>query len=76
MNTDLHKYSHNPMMPIYRKFNDDIFVGCLVIMKNDLTSFIKEYNVPPLRPPCTASIMSSPCKNTFFLHNLGRSFHI
>ena len=35
-----------------RKFNDDIFARCLVIMKNVAISYIKEYRWPTLRPPC------------------------
>ena len=34
-----------------RKFNDDIFARCLVIMKN-VISYIKEYRGPILWPPC------------------------
>ena len=49
--TDLYKYSHNPMIPMYGKFNDDICVRFLVIMKDVLISFIKEYRAPTLRPP-------------------------
>ena len=30
-----------------RKFNDDIFARCLVIMKNVVISYIKEYRGPP-----------------------------
>ena len=37
---------------MHRKFNDDIFARCLVIMKNVVISFIKEYKRPTLRPPC------------------------
>ena len=51
MNTDLYKYSHNPVIPMYGKFNDDICVRFLVIMKYVLISFIKEYSAPTLRPP-------------------------
>ena len=36
---------------MHRKFNDDIFARCLVIMKN-VISYIKEYKGPTLRPPC------------------------
>ena len=35
-----------------RKVNDDIFARCLVIMKNIVFSYIKEYRGPTLRPPC------------------------
>ena len=38
MNMDLYEYSHIPMKPKYRKFNDDIFVCFLVIMKNVASS--------------------------------------
>ena len=44
--------SHNLMIHMHRKFNDDIFARCLVIMKNVIISFIKEYRGPILRPPC------------------------
>ena len=37
---------------MHKKFNDDIFARCLVIMKNVIISFIKEYRGPILRPPC------------------------
>ena len=42
------------MIPMHRKFNDDIFARFLVIMKNVVISFIKEYRGPTLRPPCDA----------------------
>ena len=37
---------------MHRKFIDDIFARCLVIMKNVVISYIKEYSGPTLRPPC------------------------
>ena len=37
---------------MHRKFNDDVFARCLVIMKNVSISYIKEYRGPNLRPPC------------------------
>ena len=37
---------------MHRKFSDDIFALCLVIMKNVFISYIKEYRGPTLRPPC------------------------
>ena len=37
---------------MHRKFNDDIFARCLVIMKNVVISYIKEYRGPTLRQPC------------------------
>ena len=40
------------MIHMHRKFNDDIFARCLVIMKNVVISYIKEYRGPTLRPPC------------------------
>ena len=52
MNIYLYNGSHNLMIHIHRKFDDDILDRCLVIMKNDVISFIKEYRGPTLRPPC------------------------
>ena len=52
MNMYLHKCSHNPTKPMHMKFCDDIFACFLVIMKNVVISFIKEYRGPTLRPPC------------------------
>ena len=40
------------MLHMHRKFNDDILARCLVMMKNVIISFIKEYGGPTLRPPC------------------------
>ena len=37
---------------MFRKFNYDIFARCLVIMKNVVISYIKEYRGPTLWPPC------------------------
>ena len=54
MNTYLYNCSHKLMIHMHRKFNDDIFASFLVIMKNVVISFIKEYRGPTLRPPCDA----------------------
>ena len=54
MNIYLYNCSHKLMIPMHRKFNDDIFARFLVIMKNVVISFIKEYRGPTLRPPCDA----------------------
>ena len=51
MNMYSYNCSHNLMIHMHRKFNDDIFARCLVIMKNVIISFIKEYRGPTLRPP-------------------------
>ena len=51
-NMHLYKWSHNLMIYMHRKFNYDIFARFLVIMKNVVISFIKEYRGPTLRPPC------------------------
>ena len=51
MNMHLHKCSHNLMIPMHRKFSDEIFARFLVIMKNVVISFIKEKRGPTLRPP-------------------------
>ena len=37
---------------MHSKFNDDIFARCLVIIKNVVISYIKEYRGPTLRPSC------------------------
>ena len=67
--------SHNFIMSMHRKFNDDIFACFLVIMKNAVISFIKEYREPTLRRPCDVIDDVIVMKN-IFLHNLGRYFHI
>ena len=46
---------------MHKKFCDDIFACFLVIMKNVVISFIKEYRGPTFRPPC--DIID---ENTFF----------
>ena len=53
MNTDLYKYSHNPMIHVHSKSNDDIFIRYLVIMKK-YSRFINKgiYRGLSLRPPC------------------------
>ena len=38
------------MISMHRKFNDDICARFLVIMKNVVISFIKEYRGPTLMP--------------------------
>ena len=60
---------------MHRKFNDDIFASCLVIIKNVIISFIKEYRGPTLRPPCDV-IDDVIILKILFWHNLGRSYHI
>ena len=56
MNIYLYNCSHKLMIPMYRKFNDDIFARFLVFMKKVVISFLKEYRErePTLRPPCDA----------------------
>ena len=51
MNMYLYKCNHNLMVPMQRKFNEDIFARFLVIMKNVVISFMKEYRGPSLMPP-------------------------
>ena len=60
---------------MHRKFNDEIFARFLVIMKNFVISFIKEYRGHNLRPPCDV-IDDVIIMKILFLYNLGRSFHI
>ena len=52
MNTYYCNCSHNLMIPMHRKFDDDIFTRFLVFRKNVVLSFIKEYRGPALKPPC------------------------
>ena len=66
MNMHLYEYSLNLMIPMHRKFNDDIFAWALVIMKNAVISFIKEYRGPTLRPPCDVIDDVIIMKSTFF----------
>ena len=67
MNTDLYKFGHNPMihMDNKSKFNDDIFVRLLVIMKNVLISLAKEHRGPICRPPCDVIDDVITMENTF-----------
>ena len=64
MNTDIYKYSHNPMIPMSRKYIWYLFL-LLVIMINVLISFIKEYRGPILRPPCDVIDDVITMKKTF-----------
>ena len=75
MNIHLYYCSHNLVIHMHRKFNDAIFARFLVIMKNVVISYIKEYRGPTLRPPCDV-IDHVIIMKILFLHNLGRSFHI
>ena len=67
------------MILTHRKFNDDIFARFLVIIKNVVISFIKEYWGQTLRLACDV-IDDVIIMNKTFLgiiwHNLERSFHI
>ena len=45
------KCSYNLMIPMLRKFSDDISARFSGIMKNVTISFIKEYRRPHLKPP-------------------------
>ena len=76
MNMYLHKCSHNLTIPMHRKFCDDIFACFLVIMKNVVISFIKEYIEGRLWGHPVTSLMTSSSWKYFFWQNLGRSFHI
>ena len=61
---------------VIRKFNDDIFARCLVIMKKMLLFHLYRNIEGRLwGHPVTSSMTSSSWKY-FFLHNLGRSYHI
>ena len=73
----MYSYSccHNLMIHMHRKFNDDILARCLVIMKNVIISFIKEYRGPTLKLPCDV-IDDVIIMKILFWHILRRSFHI
>ena len=75
MNVHLYNCSHNVMIHMHKKFDDDIFARCLVIMNNVVILFIKEYRGTTLRPPCDV-IYGVIIMKILFWHNLGRSFHI
>ena len=75
MNIYSYNCCHNHMIPMHTKFNDEIFARFLVIMKNVVISFIKEYRRSTLRPPCDV-IDDVIIMKILFWHNLGRSFHI
>ena len=68
MNIYLYNCSHNLMIHMHRKFNDEIFAR-LVIMKNVVISFIKEYRGLTLRPPCDV-IDDVIITKILFMHNL------
>ena len=61
---------------MHMMFNDDIFARCLVIMKNVVISYIKEYRGPTLRPPCDVIDDVIIMKIPFFWHNMERFFYI
>ena len=75
VNIYLYNCSYNLMIHMHRKFNDDIFARCLVIMRNVVISYITEYRGPTLRPPCDV-IDDVIIMKILFWHNLGRYFHI
>ena len=75
MNMYLYKCSHNVMILTHMKFNGDIFARFLVIMKNVVISFIKEYRGLTLRLPCDV-IDDVIIMKKLFGHNLEQSFHI
>ena len=51
---------------MHRKFNDDMFAHFLVIMKNVVISFIKEYKEPTFRAPCDVIDDVIIMKNVYF----------
>ena len=57
--------SYNLMIHMHRKFNDDIFARCLVIMKNVIISFIKNIESRFWSHPVTSSMTSSSWKYFF-----------
>ena len=76
VNIYLYNCSYNLMIHMHRKFNDDIFARRLVIMKKMLLFHILRNIEGRLwGHPVTSSMTSSSWKY-FFVHYLGRSFHI
>ena len=65
MNIYLYNGSHNLMIHMHRKFIDAIFARFLVIMKNVVISYIKEYRGPTWGHPVTSSMTSSSWKYFF-----------
>ena len=65
MNMYLYKYSHNLMIPMHKKFNDDILARFLVIKKTFVIQFTKDYRGPNLRPPCDVIDDAIIMKNLF-----------
>ena len=61
----LYKCSHNLLIPMHRKVNDDIFARSLVIIKNVIL-FIKEYWGPTFRPACDVIGDVIIMKNNFY----------
>ena len=76
MNICLDKCGHNLMIPMHRKFNDDISARFLVIMKNVAISFIREgrYRGPISGPPCDVIGWRPHHENYFLWHNLDDLF--
>ena len=54
------------MIPMHRKFNDNIFARFVVIMKNVVISFIKEYRGATLVPPYDVIDDVIIMRNTFY----------
>ena len=53
------------MIPMHRKFNDDIFVRFNSVIMENVILFIEEYRGPSLRPPCDVIDEVIITKNTF-----------
>ena len=74
LNTDLYKHSHNPMIPMYRKFNDDASVRFGYHEKCSYFIYKGVY-----RADLEASLWRHRWRyphEKYFLYTLGRSFHI
>ena len=76
MSTNLYKYSHNPKINMHSKFNYDIFVRFLVVMKNVLISLIKEYRGPTLRSSCDVITMKLVYLHKYFSYRVDQKLKI
>ena len=61
----IYMYNHSPMIHVFSKFDNDIFVHILVIIKNVVISFIKEYKGVTWRLPSDIINYVITMQNTF-----------
>ena len=76
MNTHLYKCIHNFIIPMHRKFNDDIFAHLFSYHEKCRYLIHKGINKADFDVTLWRHRWRHHHKKYFFLHNLGRSFHI